>query len=393
MLNLKKILVFIPVVLLLCACSLTRSSGTATPAPVGTGGEEATLPPVGIADLGGTWTGTLSEQGKGSTYDLELTLAQAADNTVSGGINITSVNTLETYTISGDFDGTTLHFQESDGRFFTASLAGDTLNGYVGWDEYDKPESAWGQYTLTRGTSGGNGAVATFPPVAADPQGTWIGSLNTNDGLTYFTMLVIAQEAEGSLTGYFTWVVPTFGEYDPMQGSLNGTTLHLQNEQYGRTITATLAGDTISGYAANDCLDCPEQAFGQLSLQRTVSTVPDLDPSSAPLDMVGTWTGKIIFSNENTGQYDMTMAITQPAGDPVINGQVTFTQPALNNQETMTIYGQALGPGLFFDEASQAAGARQFWGTVNGNRINGYLGVPCSGCEEFIGALFSIVRE
>ena len=160
MLNLKKILVFIPVVLLLCACSLTRSSGTATPAPVGTGGEEATLPPVGIADLGGTWTGTLSDQGKGSTYDLELTLAQAADNTVSGGINITSVNNLETYIISGDFDGTTLHFQESDGRFFTASLAGDTLNGYVGWDEYDKPESAWGQYTLTRGTS----ALATQPP-------------------------------------------------------------------------------------------------------------------------------------------------------------------------------------------------------------------------------------
>ncbi len=209
----KKCLPFMLILVLLAtACNLLESPPVAPeetePAPTEPPvTEEPTLealesPPTGsegipadatTPNLTGTWVGTLTEN-SGTVRDMTLVLYQSPPYTeITGTLNFTAGTMSEDYEISGGIDGIDLRVETTgyNMRLTASYTAGspETLTGNAAFDCYDCPGSAFGYFTLTRGT-GSEGAPAS---TAIDLLGTWTGTAIETGGAmrTFNTILVI----------------------------------------------------------------------------------------------------------------------------------------------------------------------------------------------------------
>jgi uncharacterized protein (DUF2147 family) len=388
MFNRKALVVLSIIMILVTACG-GRSTPTPTGEPVPL---PDTVPMQAAADVTGDWTGNLSDLTNGGTCTMELTLNQASDMTISGSVHFTCPVTNELYDVSGSFDGTTLHLQEVNNRYFTATLSGETLAGYVAWGVYDNPANAWGQFTLTRGGAGSTEGVVPPGETTTDPQGTWSGMMHFNDGSTFFVLAYLESQPDDNWNASFTWVEFSVGKFYRLSGTMDNGTLHLNGEDGVYSLTASIQGSDLTGYLANGCFDCPEQANGTFSLQRTVNNTLQPVFGSTSFDGSGTWNGTILFRRENDNMYNMIAILTQTPGSSDVSGQVILSNAA-GSSETHQVTGQISSTYIFLDDTLTSTSPLYFWGNVSSHEIYGFLSTITYDTPENAMAIFYIYKQ
>ena len=123
-----------------------------------------------IEPVSGTWQGTLTENsGIKRNYSLKAEFkASGGENSFSGTVELIqgSAEGGETYPVEGKLVGTTIHFSEPQGRFFSGVIAGDQITGQVAWNCFDC--DGWGQFNLTRGSKIVAIPTPVIPNIPAD---------------------------------------------------------------------------------------------------------------------------------------------------------------------------------------------------------------------------------
>lgn len=385
MFNRKSLIILSMVILLLAACG-GRVTPTPTDAPVALPDSEPA-----VTDVTGDWTGNLNDLVVGVTCTMDLTLNQAPDMTVTGNVHFTCPSTNELYDVNGTFDGTTLHIQDPYGRFFTATLSGETMTGYVGRDVYDDGNNAWGQYTLTRGSAGSSEGVVPSGGLTTDPQGTWSGLIQFTDGSTAFSLATLSAQSGDTWGASFSWVLPSFGVFYLMQGNLENGTLKLLDTTGSKSLNASIQAGNLTGYLAPGCFDCPEQANETFSLLRTENNTLQPDFGVTSFDSSGTWNGTLLFKREIDNLYNMIATLTQIPGSSDISGQVILSN-STGYSETHQVTGQISSTYIFLDDTLTSPTPMYFWGSVSDHEIYGYMSSYAYDTPQDAMAIFYVYR-
>jgi len=226
----------------------------------------------GMADLTGTWTGTLIETSDvNRTITLTISHSPPSDE-IAGHLNLTLVaGTLtEDYDITATFDGATLRFADPRGLSYTATYAGGTLTGYIAWGCYDCPDQSVGTFTLSRGAAGPQ------PATVADLNGTWTGSMvETGEGARTFNVtLIITQEAGSSeFYGSIEFTQPglsDFWEFYLITGTVSGSAFQYHDsgtEAITHYFWGSVSGNTMTAQASFNGYEAAD-VYGTFTLNR-----------------------------------------------------------------------------------------------------------------------------
>ncbi len=269
------ILLFLAV-LIIAGCSFPSGSSAST----SDGGEilpvttESASVLEEIIDLNGTWTGTMLDGD--FTREVTLVINQAPSAAAfDGQITISSGEIFEEYLISGTIDAGVVHFSESQGRCFTATVSGEAMSGYFAWDCFDCPDNASVTFTVSR--TAGTVQLPDEQPMtsAGDLNGRWTGGLNMlSDGKYYDAIVEIIQEfGSAEFTGTIQFIDPTdaiYNEFYMFSGTQDGTNIQFHDtgtEVITHYFWGFIEGDALTFFISLNCYQCGD-VYGQVNVYR-----------------------------------------------------------------------------------------------------------------------------